>query len=117
MACVVIKKCHLKYYSFSALNELDYEEGPVQVKRLEKPPLPAREICLELIAPQIISENQTSEMEFLLSATFVDKIIVSGQYLIYYYFGMCPKFKVCRFNFLFDLFIRSTYYINLEIII
>lgn len=85
------------------MRELDYDEGPVEVKKLEKLPLPAREICLELIEPQLISENQISEMKFLLSATFVNKIIVSGQYLLYYYYGMCPKFKVYSLNFLLNV--------------
>lgn len=87
------------YLFFLGLTELDYEEGPVEVKKLEKLPLPVREICLKLIEPQLISENQISDMKFLLSATFVNRIIVTGQYLLYYYYGMYPKFKVCSLNF------------------
>ncbi|XKL60010.1 hypothetical protein PGB90_001026 [Kerria lacca] len=77
-----------------SLGELDCFEGPVEIKKVEKPPVPAKNIVLKLIKPESMSETQITEISFMLSANFNNKIILCGQYLVFSFYGQRPKFKI-----------------------
>lgn len=85
----------IQFNTVVGLSELNCFEGTVEIKKMEKPPIPAKVVYLKCIKPEAITERQIAEISFMLNATFNNRIIVKGQHLIFSFYGLKPKFKVC----------------------
>ena len=83
---------------YAGLRELNCFEGPVEVKKIENAPLPAKLVSLKLIKPEVMSETQVIEITQMLSITFNNRVILNGQFLVVNFYGLKPKFKVCLTN-------------------
>ncbi|XP_065226445.1 ATPase family gene 2 protein homolog A [Planococcus citri] len=77
-----------------SLRELDCFEGPVEVRKIENVPQPAKHVTLKLIKPEVLTEMQITEITKMLSITFGNRVVFNGQFLIVNFYGLKPKFKI-----------------------
>lgn len=86
------------FFVIAGLRELNCFEGPVEVKKIENIPLPAKLVTLKLIKPEMMSETQIIEITQMLSMSFNSRVIINGQFLVVNFYGLKPKFKVLKFR-------------------
>lgn len=85
---------YINLFFYKGTRELNDAEGAVEIRKMQCPPLLAETIFVEWLQEGAFSENQVDEITYMLSAHYNNKIIVTGQKLIFSYFGLKPTLKV-----------------------
>ena len=78
------------------MHELNDAEGAVEIRKMENTPSLAKVIYVEWLQDEVLSENQKTEITYMLGARYNNRIVAEGQHLIFTFYGLRPKLKVSK---------------------
>ena len=76
------------------MHELNDPEGAVEVRRMEYSPLLAKTVLVRWLREETHPKCQITEITYMLSARYNNKIVTKGQNLIFNFYGLKATMKV-----------------------